>query len=237
VVTEGQIYLGNGTDPSAVTLETLSSAQGCVSDRSLVSLGLYGVMFASPDGLVLVGGDGAHIVTESILHRDEWKSFNPRSIHAYVHDNKYIAFYKNGTTEGGFIFDPQPNGTGFVRLPFYCDAGYSDPLTDKLYLQVGSYIEEWDSDDQPSTGYVWKSKRFNAGKLVNYSAAEVIAGSYENLSFKLYADDELIHSQDVKNDQPFRLPGHYRARFCYVELRGTDPIKRLTVAESTEELS
>jgi len=237
VVTEGQTYVADGTDPSSIELSTISLTQGCVSRRSIVSVGLFGVMFASHDGLILVSDSGPpQIISEGILHRDEWAAFNPRSIHAYVHDNKYIAFYATPTEQGGFIFDPQPNSTGFVRLPFYADAGYSDPLTDKLYLQIGKYIEEWDSVGQPFSGYEWISKRFDAGSMTNYGAAEVIAGTYRNLQFKFYADNKLIHSQDVKSSEPFRLPGNYRTRFSRVELRGTDSVKKVTVAENMEEL-
>ena len=65
-----------------------------------------GIVYAAPDGLMLLSSAGSKIVTEQLFSFAQWQAyFKPESIHAYQQDNQYIAFYKNGDEEGGFIFD------------------------------------------------------------------------------------------------------------------------------------
>ena len=69
-----------GVDPSAMTARELYINQGCISKRSIVS-GPFGVLYASPDGLVLVGeGASGIIATENFLTRDQWQALNPHTL-------------------------------------------------------------------------------------------------------------------------------------------------------------
>ena len=144
VLTKGTPYLIQGTHPLNMSVVKADIEQACVSKRSIVSL-LGGVMYAAPDGLMLLSPGGSRIVTERLFDFAQWQAFfKPESIHAYQHDNQYIAFYNNGTQRGGFIFDVRSGQ--FILHDIYADAGYHDLLRDKLFLAVddsGNKVKPW----------------------------------------------------------------------------------------------
>ncbi len=81
VVTKGYPYVFSGVTPSAINGAKLPVEQACVSDESLVVLNGMGV-YASPDGLVAVAADGAHVLTDQLIDRESWQAFKPHTIKA-----------------------------------------------------------------------------------------------------------------------------------------------------------
>jgi len=144
VATEGMPYLVTGTDPQSMSMIKMESMQACVSKRSMVDMGSYAI-YASPDGLVSIGDNGVRLVTDQIIDKRQWDEFEPSTIHAHYFDGKYIAFYDDGDTKAGFVFDPKRPENGFIYLDFHATAGHSDLLRDKLYLQIGDDIKQFDA--------------------------------------------------------------------------------------------
>lgn len=236
VCTEVGVYLAQGANPEGITLEDLNLGQGCVAAASLVSLGLYGVAFASPDGLVLVGPGGPRIMTEGWFDRDAWQALKPESIRGFLHDRRYFGFYDNGTP-GGFIFDPAPDGMGLVMLDFHAVAGYSDPLTDQLYLvRDGAAIERFDDPARPLMPYTWAKRLRDLSLPANYTCAEVLAEDYSDVTARVYADGALKHTRDVTSMEPFRLPAGFATRDYEWELSGTSTVRKSMLAEDVDEL-
>lgn len=233
VVTEGTPYLITGTDPQSMSMTKLESMQACVSKRSMVDMGDYAV-YASPDGLVIIGSNGARLVTESVIDKRQWAEYNPSSVHAYYFDGKYIAFYNNGLEQKGMIFDPANPSNGIIHLDFYATAGYSDLVRDKLYLQIGDDICEFDAGTTPLIA-TWKSGIQRTPKPINAGVAQVIAASYP-VTFKLYGNGVLRHTQQVASRDPFRLPSGYTADSWEVEINSTNPVSDVFVAESISDL-
>ena len=63
------------------------------------------------------------------------------------------------------------------------------------------------------------------------------ADSYgSGITFKLYADGTLQHTQTVTSDELFRLPSGYKAKEFEVELTGSTSINEVCVYESAGEL-
>jgi hypothetical protein len=62
-------------------------------------------------------------------------------------------------------------------------------------------------------------------------------GATYNITFRLYADGVLKHTQVVTDDEPFRLPGGYLSNIYTVELEGQLPITRVSVTENILELA
>lgn len=235
-VTTEDVYLANGATPESVTLEALNIGQGGVSKRGIVSVGRFGVIIPTPDGLLQVGRGGAQMATAPYFTPDEWQALKPESIHAYLLDGRYVGFYDNGSEQGGFIFDPSHPEYGLVFIDTYATAGYRDSLADALYLQVGDYIERWDADTLVELTYTWRSKRFDIVEEVSFTCAEVHADAYNDVTLKLYADDTLVHTEVVSSNEPFRISAYDSARIHEIEVTGTDNIKRIAVAESFDEL-
>ncbi|MDP2346712.1 MAG: hypothetical protein Q8N34_03190 [Gammaproteobacteria bacterium] len=224
-----------GVDPSSMTSSELAINQGCVSKRSIVNAP-FGVLYASPDGLVLVGpGSPGTIVTKNFLTRDQWQALNPHSIMGVLYNGMYMGFYDTGEEDGAgaFILDPENPASGFLYLDIVATAAYADPLSDSLYLCIDGKIVTWDTGNPLE--YTWRSKRFVYGRPVNYVAARIMAEDYVDLKFKSYVNGVLTQTKTVINGNVFRLPYTVGREFEY-ELSGTSTVVMLEIAETGDEL-
>ena len=77
-------------------------------------------------------------------------------------------------------------------------------------------------------------KSFIQTEPISPGVAKVSADSYNSLTFKLYADGSLKHTQTVTNSNIFRLPGGYQAKAFHIILEGTDPVNEVCVYESPQ---
>lgn len=232
VATTGQPRIMSGIDPQAMSEIKLESNQSCVSKRSLVDVG-GSVIYASEDGLVL-GGNGSQLLTKELLTRDQWQAYNPSSMHACWFDDQYIVFYDNGTEKGALIFDLRESQVGLKRSSLYAMSAYSDLEADTLYLLL---------EDQRVVSYetgsvlsaTWRSKLFIVPQTTNFGYGRVIADAYP-VSVEVFADGVSIYSQAVSSSEMFRLPSGFRAKDWEIELKAPNAVRRVTLANSTQEL-
>lgn len=231
VLTTGVPYFAQGAHPDSMTVVRSDIEQSCVSKRSIVSFS-GNVIYASPDGLVLLSPGGSKIITEGLFLRDQWQSLNPSSIHAYQHDMKYVGFYDTGTQKGGFIYDLASNT--FVFHTLWATAAYSDLVNDTLYICDSSrQVRKW-AIGAPLT-YQWRSKKFSMPKPLTFSAVTVEAEAYP-VTAKIYRDGALLHTQTVSDRLPFRLPAGV-GRDWEVELTGNTEVFAVALGQSVSELS
>ena len=234
VLTKGTPYLIQGTHPANMSIVKSDLEQACVSKKSIVSL-MGGVVYAAPDGLMLLSPGGSRIVTESLFDFSQWQAFfKPESIHAYQQDNQYIAFYNNGTQSGGFIFDVRSGQ--FILHDIYADAGYHDLLLDELFVAVndsGNKVKPFSGGSEKN--YTWKSKKFTMPQIMGFSCAQLEAEAYP-MTVKFYADNALIHTQTVQNRDPFRLPSKV-GRDWEMQIEGSKEVFSLSIANSMSELA
>ena len=231
VLTKGVPYFIQGSSPDAMVVVKSNLEQACASKRSIVSFGNV-VLYASPDGLVMLSPGNSKVLTDNMFTRAQWQSlFLPTSIHAYQQDMKYIAFYNNGVTSGGFVFDML---TGkFTVNDTYATAGYTDLQNDKLFLTFADRsVKVWLAG--AARNVTWKSKKFSMPRFLGFAAAKVEAESY-NLTAKFYADGTLIHTQTVTSRDPFRLPP-IQGRDWEVQVETAYEVFSIAMAESVEEL-
>ena len=235
VLTKEKPAIISGLDPAAMALSEIDSNQACVSKRSVVDMG-SAVMYASPDGLVMATETGGlKVVTEQLLTRDQWQELVPSSIVGFNWEGHYIGFYNTGSTQKGFIFDPRGGKDSFVDLSFHASAGFNDLEEDELYLVVGGAVKKFAAGTNLS--YTWKSKKFYAQRPINPGVAKVQADAYgSGITFKLYADGSLKHTETVTSDSLFRLPSGYKGHEFEIELSGSDPINEVCVYESAREI-
>ena len=239
VTTKGKPLMASGTDPSAIAMVEIDANLPCTNKRSLVDMGEYAI-YASPDGFVLASNSGIQLITEQILTRDQWQSeYYPTNVEAYEYEGKYIAFTFDGSdnsTKKGFLFDPRGGKNAFVNLDFYATAGFNDREEDRLYLVIDGVLKDFASNATRRT-YSWKSKVFYSNRPISPGVAKVSADSYSSLTFKLFADGSLKHTQTVTNENIFRLPGGYQAKSFEIQLQGTDTINEVCVYESPQEIT
>jgi hypothetical protein len=231
VLTTGRPLLVSGSGPDSMDQQPMELPQGCVSSRSIASMG-NGVAWASEDGLCWFGAGGPRILTGGIMTREDWQALVPSSIIGRMYEGLYFGSYDDGTGRKGFFINPgDPQGMYFM------DTGYTamhfDELKDQLYVLSGGNVQKWDSGT-PMT-YRVVSKVFKHPAPTNYAAAEVVATAYP-VTFKLYADGVLRHTQTVTGRSPFRLPSGFMALDYQIELEGANPVQGLAVATSMEEL-
>jgi hypothetical protein len=231
VLTTGVPYFLQGSHPDSISVVKSDLEQACASKRSIVSAG-GAVMYASPDGLVLLSPGGSKVITEDRFTRAQWQTlFKPSSIHAYQHDRKYIAFYDNGTVQGGFIYDFVSGE--FVVHDIYATAGYNDLVADKLYVAFADKsVKIW--LDGTAKSVTWKSKKYGLPHVSGFGAAQLDAEAYP-MTLKFYADNTLVYTQTVTSRLPFRLPS-VMGRDWDFQIEGSNEVFGLTVAETMAEL-
>lgn len=233
VLTTGTPVLVTGSSPDSLDEAPLEVEEACVAPRSAVSVG-HGAVWASPDGLMYFGSLGTKMLTAGLMLREDWQALNPSDIVGYQHEGVYIGFYAGGAK--GFMLDPA-NPTGIYFLDFGYTAGFVDDLQDALYVLEGNNVKKW-LDGAVST-VTFHSRTERTPRPVNMAAAEVVADSYP-ITFKLYGDGVLRHTQSVTSRQPFWLPAGYQAEDWEIELSfslDNAGIQGCAVAETMDELN
>jgi hypothetical protein len=162
VGTTGATYTATGYHPSAYTFSKLPLWEPCVSKRSFAS-DENGVIYASQNGLVRVGGSGIGVVTASALSRVTFANYEPDTMMGRLFDGRYYGFYENdGSQAGALVFAPADGDKLITQLATRATAAAVDSYTARLL-----YVDSTDNDiyefDPASTipyVYEWKSKRF-----------------------------------------------------------------------------
>jgi hypothetical protein len=235
VLTTGQPYLISVDDPSNTRPEDVNISQACVSAQSVAKFG-SGVLYASPDGLVYVGTDGAKVITEGIFSKAQWEKLNPASMHGCQFDGRYYGWFSGATldnapAQGGFIF-----GDGqFIITDTYATASYVDLVQDSLFVAINDKIYKWESS-AGKIAYLWRSRLFKTPMPASFTVGMILASDYADITFRLYCDGVLKHTQVVTSGEPFRLPTGFMASQFELEVAGTSRVMAMTIAESMEEL-
>ena len=232
VLTTGNPYFVQGSHPSVTAVVKSDLEQACVSKESIVSFG-GGVIYAAPDGLMLLSPGGSKIITDQYFSFKQWQAyFKPETIHAYQQDNQYIAFFDNGTTQGGFIYDI--TSRQFILHDMYATAGFQDIQRDKLFLTFADKsLKVW--QDGAAKSYIWRSKKFTMPHDMSFACAQLEAEAYP-MTMKFYADGTLVHTQAVQSRDPFRLPAK-RGRDWEVQVEGSIEVFSIAMAHSMSELA
>lgn len=234
-VTKGNPYVITGISPDAMSSQKMDLQQACVSKRSIVSMG-YGVMYASPDGLVLVN-ESASIVTAPNYSKREWSTLTPDTITACMYEGRYYAFLAAG---GGLIVDVSADVPIISQHNLTVTAAFSDLQRDNLYLAGDGYIRAWDNNESAYLPYTWRSKIFEAPKPVNFAWGQVLVSDDKPVTVDFYVGGITgrthVFTKVITDTKPFRLPSGFKNKFWEVEVSGTGSVRGLFLAETIEEL-
>lgn len=233
VLTKGVPYFMQGSHPDSVVVVKSDIQQACASKRSIVSVSGT-VIYASPDGLVMLSSGGSMIITDNMFTRAQWQAIVPSSIHAYQHDSKYVAFYDTGTVQGGFVYDLISKQ--FIFHDIYATAGYNDLVRDQLFLAFADKtIKRW--FEGAAKTYTWRSKIFTMPQVMGFSLAQVEAETYP-VTAKFYCDDAVtpFYTYSVPDRDMFRLPVK-EGRDFEVQLEGTAQVFAVKIAQASGEIA
>lgn len=189
ILTTGTPYIASGTAPENMVMEKLELNLPCINARGIVDLG-YSVAYPSHLGLVSISSNGANVVTNGVLTRDQWLQMNPYSFVAGQFAGRWMASYAY-TDEGGegkrgiIIIDLSGDQAFLIRNSDYADSMYYDISSGALYLlKSGTDIYEWDAIDQPFGEQLWRSKRFVIPTETNFGALLVEGDDITNAAQK-----------------------------------------------------
>lgn len=231
-LTEDKTYIGYGTDPDSINLikaEVPDNCGGTTSSRSVVS-DVGGVLYGNRHGLVSLGGGTARLITEKYMGKEEWAEFGPDSILGAMSGGKYMAFWERGDDSGGLVVDPDVQG--LVRTSIHATAAHQ--YNGRLYLAVDDRLCAWGEGDKLEL--TWRSKRFTLPSRVNFSVMRVLADGYP-LTVNIYAAGKRRASKLIRSNDEVTLPSGYTADDLEVEIVSRHAVRRVTIAETPEELA
>jgi hypothetical protein len=189
----------------------------------------YSVIYPSPDGLVEVLPSNVRSLTKVLFSRDQWQAVVPAHINAFFWEGRYI-FFNNSK---GYVLTPgEPN---LSELDDVFTAGYNDLESDDLYILQGTSLKKYEGGTTLKQ-YEWKSKVFRIQRPHNFSYAQVVRADSGVVTFRLYADGDLVHTEIVTDSEPFRLPGGTLGTDYEYELVGDARVDAVYVADSIEEI-
>lgn len=174
--TEGTPYMLSGVDPTTMGggMNQIKQEWPCVAKRSVVTLG-FGVAFAAPQGLALIGVGGAEIVTRDLYTQREWAALVPSTFVASVQDGRYYAGYLPESGRAAMVIIDKGEFASLYFADHVIDEAWTDPLSGKLYILADDVLSEWDGDIGQRDMYDWMSKEFVFHPPVNLGAAKVDA--------------------------------------------------------------
>jgi len=209
VTTKHNPFIITGSTPGAMSQTKLPMMQPCVSKRSITS-DQYGVIYASPNGLVGIGQGVQDVITSGLYTREEWQRTLPETFISEVYNNMYIGFATLEGTTRGLVFSRADIPPLFV-WDFQANALFIDPADGGIYAvsKIDNAIYKLDSDPNNFTFYEWKSKQFILPSPVNFGAMKVQAdygavgatAAYNALVAEIAASNQLIFATSSSNLQ------------------------------------
>lgn len=208
VTTKRNPYAVSGAHPAVMTQAKLPMVQPCVSKRSIAS-DQYGVVYASPNGLVCIGPGTQDIVTQQMYTREEWQALAPTTMLGMIYNNMYIGFHASTDIISGIVIlrgDTPP----LVKLNFDARGVYVERSSGDIFA-VSDYdnkIYQLDADPINNTIYEWKSKKFVLEQPANFGAFKIQADygymgdieAYNQLVAEIIANNQALFS--AAGEQP-----------------------------------
>jgi hypothetical protein len=238
ILTEGRPYLAQGAAPESLQLIHLPIEQSCVSARSVSTLP-GGVVFASPDGLMLFSANEQTLLTGGVFTRDQWQEMDPANLMGAVSEDQYIGFFAG--TGRGFIFDFSRKDIVRIDLPDTAvHALYRHTGDDCLYLSVESNGSPGVArhDDGEHLTYTWRSKAFFTSALVGMSAVRVTGGQRpgNRLGVTVYGPHPTRPRAHMwlTDSRAKRIAVTRAERWWSVELSGKCPVYELRIGTGVE---
>ena len=241
VLTTGRPYLAQGGVPESLTLIHLPIEQSCVSADSVASLP-GGVLYASPDGLMLMTSSEQTLTTEQAITREQWEELGPENLMGTVHDGRYVGFFRG--TNKGFLFHIGRADIVRVELPdgWKVTCLYHHSEDDCVYLGVetpeGAGI--WEFEAGEVMPYRWRSKEFFTSALTSMRAVRVSGehGPRCPVRVDIYGPDG-SRSRDrlrITGEKAVRVRPSRAERVWSFELSGTADVYEARLGGSVEEV-
>ena len=169
-------YLISGVSPASMTQQKLPIPQPCVAKKSIAS-DQYGVLYASPNGLVSLGSGSQDVVTVPLYTRDEWQALQPESMVGMIYNNMYMGFYSPDSINRTGLVLSRGDIPPLVNLEFPARSVFVDRSTSDIYAinNVDNRVYQLDASPINFTTFEWLSKKFVMPNPMNFGAMKVQA--------------------------------------------------------------
>jgi len=210
VMTNRWPYILNGVDPAQMAVERVPIIQPCVSKRSIAS-DEYGVLYASPEGMVGIGPSMRGVITGALFRRDEWQQQLPSLMSGAVYDGRYFATYPTTPLRNKAMVIGRDDPPALSNISFRASAVHIDTYTGRLYYvdPVDNLIYELDFNVNAPLNYEWRSKIFPLPYGMTFSAFRLDAVYSELADMADYVKlrDDIIAANEDMFDDPGGLMG------------------------------
>lgn len=257
VCTQGYPATITGVKPATCAFTKSTAHEPCMSRGSIVSTP-DGVIYASQNGLVLVGPGGIQNVTKDLITRDEWlRQYNPQYLRAVRYQNGYLALRAipdAETPNTAFFLDPTSLKVALTEFSDFETIVNlnADVWSGEVLLMKSGMIQRWDTPSDDLLPVLWKSKEFQYPFKENFGCYAIYwdANRYsennygldfipadEEVRFRVYANRNVVYDQEVpRNGEPIRLPSGFKSDIWQFEIRARAPVYSLHVASTMKEL-
>ena len=241
VLTTGRPYLAQGGVPESLQLVHLPIEQACVSASSVATLP-GGVIYASPDGLMLFSSNEQTIITAQTYTRDQWRNLGPENLMGTVCDNRYIGFFSG--TNKGLLFHIGRADIVQIELPdgwkIHCLYHHSEDDCIYLSAETPEGFGIWQFESGPPLPYRWRSKTFFMSVLTGMSAIRVEGEQRPGspVVVDIFGPNEKRRRARVRltNTKTVRIPPTRAEKLWALELTGTTAIFEARIGGNVEAL-
>lgn len=178
--------------------------QPCVSKRS-IAYDQYGVLYASPYGLVAIAGGQMDVFTRPIITQNEWANYNPSTMVGIMYNNLYMVAYETETKPSMLLFS-RGEEPALVEYEFSSTAMHVERSTGRLYClnRKDDTIYLLDGALKNKENYVWKSKRFTFPYWTSFSAMKLDADYMVNSFIDAWREEtgEIVeHNKAIRSSR------------------------------------
>lgn len=239
VLTKGRPYLAAGSVPESLQLTHLPIEQACVAARSVGSLP-GGVIYASPDGLMLFTAGDQRLLTAETYTRDQWQALKPETLLGTMHDGRYVAFFEG--TNRGLLFSVGARDVVRVELADGWEvlSLYHHSEDDGVYISARTPggCGVWRLEAGEPLPYRWRSKPFFTSGLTGMAAVRVEGEqtARDRVRVRIFGPDGQRPKARLRlaDTRAKRLPATRAEKLWSLELAGTATVYEVRMGGSIE---
>lgn len=171
ICTTSNPYMGSGVNPAAFTMQKLDGVTPCLSRRGIVST-VAGAYFPTIDGLAMLNTLGLRIITQDLVTKEEWATYNPGSFYSAQLGLQYMAF---NATNFAILINPTEPQARFVEIDAFNNVTgiETDRYTGNINLVQNNQVFDWDPNSAERLYWHWRSKEVQFDKFLNMGAFKI----------------------------------------------------------------
>ena len=192
-------------------------------------------LYASTDGLVMLTGAKARLITSNLFTREQWLAIHPNTMVGAVHDG----FYFGATDNYAFrmripddAYEANPRNL-LTQLSIRATAFYRS-TTDRLYFADPDGVWEWNAG-KGRKPFRWRGPLETTDRRRPMAAGEVLSDG--NAVVRVWRQGRMVFERGVVGDTAIRLPTWVSGGDVQIEVQGTGEVSRLKLAGSKGQLA